>query len=531
MNSSDAGFRFDGKMNFDFHAPRPAPVEVNSALNQAERAELVRRLRDQEPAYLFKHALVQESAYSTLMKQQRKYLHQVVAENMERLYTERLDAIAAQLAQHYSKAGNDVKTAEHAIHAGDLAARVYAHPEARLHYALALDALSRLPDDVETRRRRIDTILKQVSVSLRAVEPHESLERLQQAEALLSSVDKDSTDRSRRMWIHYWIGRAYVHSGQLGKSIEYMQRVIPEAHGLNDPQLVAFPASVTGRALGLQGQFARAQKHLAQALESFAQVENWHEWIIAQNSQALALAMQGFYEPAIQAGQSALARATALQILTGIGQSHVVLGMVYWVGRDWNRTRQQAEQANKVATRNGDQLFQIVSLALHVLADANDGDEEAVRERARAELEQVLERTGGRFVFALWIASIYAETLVCQNRPGKVPALVLQTLNASRAANDIFSLGLLERVQAHMAARSEPPQWDDADAHFKASLRFFAEGSAHLEAARTRVAWGRLLRASGHENSARDHFEIAAAQFEASGLTRELEETRAFLGA
>jgi hypothetical protein len=58
------------------------------------------------------------------------------------------------------------------------------------------------------------------------------------------------------------------------------------------------------------------------------------------------------------------------------------------------------------------------------------------------------------------------------------------------------------------------------------SLRLLESGEACLEAAGTHVAWGKLLQARGNNVTAGQHFEQAAAQFEASGLAQELDETR-----
>jgi hypothetical protein len=70
---------------------------------------------------------------------------------------------------------------------------------------------------------------------------------------------------------------------------------------------------------------------------------------------------------------------------------------------------------------------------------------------------------------------------------------------------------------------------DGAEEHLAAILRCFEEGQAQLEAARTRAVWGHLLRDRGDLTAAREHLEKAAAQFEASGLTEELERTRHLL--
>ena len=65
-----------------------------------------------ELEYLFKHALAQEAAYESTLLQQRKQLHQKVAEAIERLFSERLHEFYGILAMHYSRADNLEKAEE-----------------------------------------------------------------------------------------------------------------------------------------------------------------------------------------------------------------------------------------------------------------------------------------------------------------------------------------------------------------------------------------------------------------------------------
>ncbi len=90
----------------------------------------------------------------------------------------------------------------------------------------------------------------------------------------------------------------------------------------------------------------------------------------------------------------------------------------------------------------------------------------------------------------------------------------------------ILAQGIAQRAwgqaRAQLSLRGDQA---DADAHLSSSLRAFELGNLRLEAARTHVAWGKILRQRGEWELARAHFEQAAAQFEASGLERELDET------
>jgi tetratricopeptide (TPR) repeat protein len=110
-------------------------------LAQIEQAQLARRSDDRDPAYVFKHALVQEAAYASLLKHDRKHLHRLVGEALERLTlrADRLDEYAPQLGHHFNEAGDVDRAVQYFTLAGDQAARVYANAEAVEHYSRALE--------------------------------------------------------------------------------------------------------------------------------------------------------------------------------------------------------------------------------------------------------------------------------------------------------------------------------------------------------------------------------------------------------
>jgi predicted ATPase len=194
-------------------------VSARNQLETLEASALISLVRQQpELEYWFRHVLVQEAAYTSLLHADRRRLHRIVAQTLEHLYADRLDGYAALPAQHFHEAADDEKTVEYAARAGDAAARSFAHPEARGHYARALEALSRLPATADNGRRQVDTILKQVGVSLRAEGPEQSLARLQDAEALLNRFadqgEPTHSARLRRARVHFWMGHACVHGGR-----------------------------------------------------------------------------------------------------------------------------------------------------------------------------------------------------------------------------------------------------------------------------------------------------------------------------
>lgn len=125
-------------------------MKLAEPLARLEITELIRRLDELDVSYLFKHALVQDTAYSSLLKNERKRLHRTIGETLEREYPHALVENAALLTKHFSEAGDDAKILEYATCAGDAEARVFAKAEAIEHYRAALDAALRLDAERET---------------------------------------------------------------------------------------------------------------------------------------------------------------------------------------------------------------------------------------------------------------------------------------------------------------------------------------------------------------------------------------------
>jgi class 3 adenylate cyclase/tetratricopeptide (TPR) repeat protein len=118
---------------------------VESGLAQLEHAELI-RVRQQVPEleYIFKHALVQEAAYESILAERRRAIHRSVAEAIERLFAERLEEFASLLAYHYARAEGWEQAQAYLFKAGDQAGRMAADAEALEHYRQAEAAYAKV---------------------------------------------------------------------------------------------------------------------------------------------------------------------------------------------------------------------------------------------------------------------------------------------------------------------------------------------------------------------------------------------------
>ncbi len=502
-------------------------TDLSTQLAQLENQELVRRAPDADWSYLFNHALIQESAYESLLLKQRREIHQRVAAAYERLYPDRLDENADLLAQHYRQAGDDVKTFHYAVRAGDAAARVFANIEADSHYAQALDALARLPETPERQQAQVDTLLKQVSVSLRAVGPADTLRRLVRAETLArrfaESEGATRQDRLRLARVQYWQGHALIHQNQARAALQKMEQVLQVARAENDPALLAIPASLIGRTLVTQGHFARAVPILSDAVRALELVHDEHEWLLAAGFKSLAVTMLGDYREGLAEAERTIAHATEANTLTGMAFAHGILGTVYLFGNALPEGITHARTMIDLATQSGDRLYAYVAYSFIAWADARAGDcRDAAIDFAQA--QRIAEELGGQLLFADWFAAARAEYALRCGQIERALSLAGTVSQRAHRRGSLFAEGIAERVRGQALAGLATPRLDGADVHLAQGVAKLEEGGARLEAARARVAWADVLARRGNLSAAREQLERSAAAFRASGLRGEQEQ-------
>jgi ABC-type oligopeptide transport system substrate-binding subunit/class 3 adenylate cyclase len=118
--------------------------DIGPALMELQRLDLIREGRRwPEPEYRFKHVLIQEAAYRTLVAERRGALHRRAATWLEQRYAGREDEVAGLLAHHWLAAEDEDKAVAYLARAGDRARQEYALDEAVGYYRELLPILER----------------------------------------------------------------------------------------------------------------------------------------------------------------------------------------------------------------------------------------------------------------------------------------------------------------------------------------------------------------------------------------------------
>src|SRR5262245_6774104 len=173
---------------------RKPEAELRTALDRLIRAGLLLRQGGaQYPTYSFKHALVRDAAYSTLLREPRRTLHARIAETLESPFAEISENQPELLARHCTEAGQIEKAAGLWGKAGQRSARRSALVEATQQFRHALDLIATLPATPALRREEIKLQVALISPLLpvkgyAAPETKAAVERarllIEQAEAL-----------------------------------------------------------------------------------------------------------------------------------------------------------------------------------------------------------------------------------------------------------------------------------------------------------------------------------------------------------
>jgi tetratricopeptide (TPR) repeat protein len=200
--------------------------------------------------YIFRHALVQEVAYNSLLINRRKEIHGKIGQAIESLYAERLEEFCEILAYHYSKSGNLPKAYEYLKKSAEKAVRSDAVVEALRFYREALEVLGQLPPNEENQREQIDLVYSMGIPWGKIGYSEDYLSLLQKAEALAEELGDDQ----KRLMIRSALGLYYIFKGadpQLGWT--YLESCLDYPEILEDDQVlipIGFSQCVAGNVGG-----------------------------------------------------------------------------------------------------------------------------------------------------------------------------------------------------------------------------------------------------------------------------------------
>jgi class 3 adenylate cyclase/tetratricopeptide (TPR) repeat protein len=248
-------------------ADRPQ-AELDAALDQLVTSELLfQRGVPPEATYMFKHALVQDAAYASLLRGRRQQLHTRIAQALEQQFGEIAEHEPEVVAQHYTGAG----LAEHAIgywqRAGERANDRSANDEAASHLRTALDLITRLPAGPDRQQREIAalTVLGRVLTAKSGYGNPEVEQVYSRARRLCEAVPEDANI------FPVLLGSAIYSAvrAELVAGLELSERLLELARQKNDPLWMVEAHYARGIMHSWRGDFKEAREHLELAARDY----------------------------------------------------------------------------------------------------------------------------------------------------------------------------------------------------------------------------------------------------------------------
>ncbi|MEW6296360.1 MAG: adenylate/guanylate cyclase domain-containing protein [Thermodesulfobacteriota bacterium] len=312
-----------------------------------------------EPEYVFKHALTQEVAYTSLLQERRKILHERAARAIETSFPSRLEDHYSELAAHYSRSGNTQKAVDYLQRAGQQATQRSAHAEAIAHLTAALELLASLPDTPQRAQREL-TLQIALGAPLRATRGYAASE-IGATFTRARELCQQQGDTPQLfpvlwgLWYFYLVRAEYQTARELG------QQCLGLAQRVQDTVLLVEAHFALGTTLLLLGEFLSAREHLEQGVilydsrqhRSIAFLHGQDPKVTSLCIGGLALWHLGYPDQALQRSREALALAHELSHPFSVVYALRFAALLHQYRREAPVVQERAEAGIALATEHG----------------------------------------------------------------------------------------------------------------------------------------------------------------------------------
>ncbi len=210
---------------------------LQQGLRQLVEAELLyQRGIPPQATYFFKHALVQDTAYQSLLKSKRQQYHQQIAHVLEERFAELKESQPELVAHHYTEAGLSRQAIPYWEQAGQRAVQRSAHTEAVAHFTKGLELLKALPETPERTRQELtlQTELSSALVVTKGLGAHEARKAYDDARELCQRVGE--TPQVGPVLIG--LSAYYLQQEEMGVASELAEQCLALAERQHDSSLV-----------------------------------------------------------------------------------------------------------------------------------------------------------------------------------------------------------------------------------------------------------------------------------------------------
>jgi predicted ATPase/class 3 adenylate cyclase len=487
-----------------------------------------------DATYYFKHALIQEAAYESLLRSRRTQTHLHIARVLEERFPLVAEAQPELLAHHYTAANYKDKAIDYWQRAGEGAARRSANKEAVNHLTAGLNLLASTPDTIARAQRELTmrVALGAPLIATKGFSAPEVAATYMRARELCQQLGETPS----LFPVLFRMRSYYLVHGEAETAHELGEQMLRLAQNTGDDHFLIEGHYAVGAALFYLGEFVRARDHFERMTamydkgrhSSHAYLYGQEPGVASLSYEAWLLGFLGYPAKALNKIEQALELASETAHPFSQGFAAVFAAVFFGQRGDIENTLRCAEMALQLSREHGFPLWEANGIIMRGWAFARMGR----HDEGIAMIPEGLARyraIGAEIVrphFLGLLAEVYGDAR--QPETGlTVLEEALTIVNKNHLRN--FEAADLYRLKGELLHRASPDNLPEAMAHLQEALRIARTQEAKAAELRAAIALSRILRDQGNRHEAKDQLAKIRGWFAEGFDTRDLENARTML--
>ena len=508
--------------------------DMQSALSLLEQADIIYRVGISPfVRFAFKHVLLRDAIYNSLLRGKRQQIHADIAAILEHDFPELAENQPEVLAYHYQEAGNHQLAIRCWFESGQRALAHSANVEAIANFRKALQLLNALPETPERTKQEIDIQLA-LGIPLIAVQGYasaETREAFSRARTLCLRLGNipEYFQALFGLWGHSWMG------GKNDEALRMADEFLSRSQALSDPVLLMVAHRVMGSTLLTIGDFQSSANHFEETIKlssSKGKQPLYNLYMVEPQAASLLLLswdlwFLGYPDQSLSRVSEALALAQDLGHPYTIAFAHYMTSVVHLLRGDAARAFESAEKSFEMSQ---EQRFSLYAILSRISRGRAVGELGRLGE-ARAEIALGIDearRNGVGFMLPMmdsWLADMHAKA----GENERALSIVEGTLANIGDVTGRSWEAELHRQRAQILLALDPSKVGEAESHLKKSIEVARRQSAKSLELRAATSLAELWRTQGRPDEARALLEPICRWFDEGAETADLRRARAAL--
>lgn len=511
-------------------------VTLQRELGRLVEAQIVyQRGVPPQATYLFKHALIQDAAYQSLLKSTRQQYHQRIAQVLEEQFPETVEGQPELLAHHYTEAGLIEQAIGYWQQAGHSAIQRSAHVEAIAHLRHGLALLDTLPETPQRLQRAVDLLIA-LGTSLIATQGYAAAEVEQayrRAHHLCQHLENPQQRLPvlRGLWIYYCARPA------LQTAYTLSEQFLTLAQQIHDPVMLPAAHRAVGTTLFFLGAPTEAHTHFAQGI-ALSDPQQHHvavllygedAGVVCRSFAAWALWCQGYPDQGLAQSQQAvtLARQMAHPFSLGLAFGHAAT--LHACRREMRAAQERADAAISLTTEQGFPSWMAWGALLRGWALAQQGQAQEGREQMTQGL-RTYRATGTELVRPYFLV-LLAEAYGTRGEPEAGLAVLTEALTLVETTGERWYEAELYRLRGELLLQQNADNHLEVEACFQHALDIARNQRAKSFELRAATSLARLWHQQGKRQEAHDLLAPVYRWFTEGFDTLDLKDAKGLLDA